>query len=137
MWFILSFNFNLWKSHSQVCAVFVNNDKDRLANWLTNKKMLNELLVTFDIHFKAWGQSCQLSVPDPMREFIFLFNRQSLSQNICSLLLQCSLRKFSRGSWSSALAVGVLLLQMGVSVFIEILTTSYLWERINLVIDIF
>ena len=120
-------------SHSWVCAVFVNNDKDRLANWLTNRKMLNELLVTFDIHFKACGQSCQSSVPDPMLEFIFSFNcLLSLGQNIFSALLQCLLQKFSQGSWSSPKLC--FLLHLGVSVFIEILTKSYLWERTNLVI---
>ena len=98
-----------------MCAVFVSNDKDRLANWLTNKKILNELLVTFDIHFKACGQSFQSLVRDPMLEFIFLFNRQSLDQNIFSLLLQCPLRKFSRGSWSSPKLY--FLLHLGVSVF--------------------
>ena len=120
------------KSHSQVCAVFVNNDKDRLANWLTNRKMLNELLVTFDFHFKACGQSCQSSMPDLMLEFVFPFNRQSLGQNIFSVLLHCPLQKFSRGSWSSPKLY--FLLHLGVSVFIEILTKSYLWERTNLVI---
>ena len=119
------------ESFSGVC-VFVKNDKYRLANWLTSKRMLNEFVVTFDIHFKACGQSFQSSVRGPMLEFIFLFNRQSLGQNMFSLLLQCSLWRFSRVSWSSPKLY--FLLQLGVSVFIEILTKSYLWERMNLVI---
>ena len=68
--------------------------------------------------------SCQSSVPDPMLEFIFPFNRQSLGQNIFSVLLQCLLQKFSRGSWSSPKLC--FLLHLGVSVFIQILTKSYL-----------